>query len=175
MPQKFLSFQYQGDSRNNFTAYAGLPLFLEMSKLCGLTDAIKQCLSLKKQGWLDVQTIQSLILLNLAGGDCVEDIDKLELDQGLRKLLLAQECKGMGSKERRTYLKRFRKPQTRSFPSASAILRYLSKFHHAKEESQRREGTAFIPQANNSLKSLLQINKTMLNYIQHHCPCEIGS
>jgi hypothetical protein len=33
-----------------------------------------------EQGWLDGQILLSLILLNLAGGDCPEDIERLEND-----------------------------------------------------------------------------------------------
>ena len=39
------------------------------------------------QGWTDEQVISSFILLNLAGGDCVEDLRKLEGDSGFCKVL----------------------------------------------------------------------------------------
>ena len=52
MAQSPLSFQYQGSSQDNFTAFAGLPLFLEMAQACGLTQAVEQ-MQLKEQGWMD--------------------------------------------------------------------------------------------------------------------------
>ena len=62
---------------------------------------IQEQMKLKAQGWMDSQIIQSLLLLNIAGGDCVEDINHLESDEGLKILLLEQECKGMARKLRR--------------------------------------------------------------------------
>ncbi len=101
--------KYQGTSSGNFTSFAGLPLFLEMSNISGLTDALVRNMQLKIQGWPDYEIISSLLLLNIAGGECVDDIDKLELDQGLNKILIDQECKGMSRQEKRAYQRRFRK------------------------------------------------------------------
>ncbi len=159
-------FKYQGTSSGNFTSFAGLPLFLEMADISGLTDAIATDLKLKMQGWSDSKIISSLLLLNIAGGECVEDIDKLELDQGLNKILLAQECKGMSRQEKRAYHRRFRKAKERAIPSASTIRRYLELCHNAEEEKKRVEGKAFIPAANDALLALSGINQTLINYAQ---------
>jgi len=35
-----------------------------------------------RQGWLDIQMVLAVIFLNLAGGDCVEDLERLECDSG---------------------------------------------------------------------------------------------
>ena len=86
--------------------------------------------------------------------DCVEDINRLESDKGLKMLLLEQECKGMARKLRRAYLRRFRKIKSRALPSPSSIRRYLEEFHNKEEEAKRVTGTAFIPQANNALMAL---------------------
>ena len=40
MTQALLSFQYQETTNGNFTSFAGLPLFLELANVCGLTDTI---------------------------------------------------------------------------------------------------------------------------------------
>ncbi len=48
-----------------------------------------------EQGWIDRQMIQSLVLLNLIGGDCVTDIEKLEADSGLCQMVRAGEYSGM--------------------------------------------------------------------------------
>lgn len=42
----------------------------------------------KIRGWADAEMILSLVLLNLAGGDCITDIERLERDAGLRTLLM---------------------------------------------------------------------------------------
>jgi hypothetical protein len=171
MTQPPLSFQYQGSTQDNFTAFGGLPLFLEMAQACGLTHTVEQQMQLKTQGWMDSQIILSLLLLNIAGGDCVEDINRLESDKGLKMLLLQQECKGMARKLRRAYLRRFRKIKSRAFPSPSSIRRYLEEFHSKEEEAKRMTGTAFIPQSNKALMVLGQINQTMINFAQKHQSC----
>jgi len=146
-----------------------------MANACGLSDAIGQKLQIKTQGWADDQIILSLLLLNFSGGDCVEDIGKLESDPGLRNLLLDNECKHMSRKERRAYKKRFRKGKTRAFPSASVLRRYLEAFHNAKEESNRVEGTAFIPKSNSDLKAISGVNQKLVDFIQSHNPCTIAT
>ena len=47
------------------------------------------------------QTVLSLMLLNLAGGDCVDDLERLEGDDGFCKVLRRIEQKGMKRRERR--------------------------------------------------------------------------
>lgn len=47
------------------------------------------------QGWLDRQIVESLVLLNLAGGDCVTDMDRLEADAGLCRMFGRSQYSGM--------------------------------------------------------------------------------
>ena len=81
----------------------------------------------------------ALVLLNLSGGDCVEDIDKLEGDEGLREIFKQAEFHDLS----RQAMRRFRKGKERAFPSRSVIFRFLSKFHSSFEESSREKGSAF--------------------------------
>lgn len=168
-------FKYQGTSSGNFTALAGLPLFLEMANISGLADTIAEDLQLKMQGWSDSQVVSSLVLLNIAGGECVEDIDKLESDQGLAKLLFELQCKGMSRQAKRAFERRFRKENKRAMPSASAIRRYLEFFHNAEEEKKRVEGTAFIPAANKALQTLSGLNQILINYAQLQNTSEVAT
>jgi len=64
--------------------------------------------------------VMSLVLLNLAGGDSVDDINKLEGDEGFCRILRKVEEQGLTRKERRELKSRWRKGQTRTLPSASA-------------------------------------------------------
>lgn len=85
MTQGLLPFQYLRDKTEaNLTSFAGLPLYLDLINVSGLWAGIDQQLHSKTQGWRDLHVILSLILLNLAGGDCVDDIERLEQDEGLR-------------------------------------------------------------------------------------------
>jgi len=103
-------------------------------------------------------------LLNIAGGDCVDDIEKLEADAGLRTLLLKFETQGMTRKERRSYEKRWRKKKLRAFPSAASLRRYLELFHSPGQEKLRSEGVAFIPSSNEQLQGLLAVNQALIKF-----------
>jgi len=50
-----------------------------------------------------------LVMLNLAGGDCVEDLRRLEGDEGFCKVLRRVELDGLSRKERRAEERRWRK------------------------------------------------------------------
>jgi hypothetical protein len=80
------------------------------------------------QGWADSQIVLSLVLLNLAGGDCVDDIKKLEADDGFCEVLKKAEMHGLKQRVRRALLRRWRKEKTRTVPSPSLIFRYLLKY-----------------------------------------------
>ena len=85
MTQPALPVPYQAEKKDSgLTGFAGLPLYVELAKQSGLFESINQALKTKIRGWTDAEMILSLILLNLAGGDCITDIDRLEKDAGLR-------------------------------------------------------------------------------------------
>lgn len=145
---------------------------MEMANVSGLCSAIKNRLQTKVQGWNDLQVISSLILLNLAGGDCVEDMARLESDEGLSTILVKAETHGMKRKERRAHEKRFRKAKGRALPSVSVVRRYLETFHAEDEESKRVKGSAFIPAPNNYLQILLSINSVLVQFAQQKNPAK---
>jgi hypothetical protein len=83
MTQGALPFQYQSEKNDSgLTGFAGLPLYVVLAKQSGLVQYISQTIKTKTQGWTDAEMILSLILLNLAGGDCISDIERLERDKG---------------------------------------------------------------------------------------------
>jgi hypothetical protein len=63
----------------------------------------------------------SLILLNLAGGDCVDDLSLLQGDPGFAELMYRVETHGMARRERRALVRRFRKERTTATPSPSSV------------------------------------------------------
>jgi hypothetical protein len=60
------------------TALAGLPIYLDLASKMGIGESIKRHLHIKQQSWPDSQTLLLPIIMNLAGGDCVEDLRKLK-------------------------------------------------------------------------------------------------
>jgi hypothetical protein len=171
MTQSTLPYQYQLEKNSSgLMGFAGLPLYIELANKSGLTQTIIKSLRTNTQGWTDSELILSLMLINLAGGDCISDIDRLERDAGLRLLLLRFATHGMRHKERRAFEKRWRKSKERALPSNAAIHRYLRHFHSPEEEKKRVVGEAFIPTPNAKLKSLMDLNQTLIDFIQQQSP-----
>jgi len=160
------AFYYECEqSETGLTSFAGLPLYLELASKTGLIKTIQNTLQTKTQGWRDEEIILSTILLNLAGGNCIHDIERLEHDRGLKTLLTRQT-----QKERCDDKKRWHVAKRRAFPSNAALHRYFARFHSPEEEKRRRTGEAFIPQSNSALQALIKLNSTLIHYMQMVSP-----
>ena len=88
------------------TAHAGLPIYLDLASVLGLTDHIRTYMHVRTQGWTDEQIITSMILLNIAGGDCVDDMNILEKDEGFCKVLQRVELMGLSCQQHRAQTRR---------------------------------------------------------------------
>ena len=119
--QGVLPFRYECEpTASGVTALAGLPPYLELAVVSGLTDSIRRRLracSEQKPGWTDAQVVMGLVLLNVAGGDCVDDLRILEADEGFVKVLRRVELHGRPRKEHREQERRWRKQRKRAVPS----------------------------------------------------------
>jgi hypothetical protein len=70
----------------------------------------------------------SLILLNLAGGDCVDDLSIFQGDPGFSEVMRRVETHGMPRRERRAFLRRLRKERksaVRRLRRSSGISRHF--------------------------------------------------
>jgi hypothetical protein len=124
--------------RGNHTALAGLCAFsralrsLGVPKLCDDHIRIKE----RNNGFTVGQQVESLVLLHIAGGDCMQDIEQLRADAGLTKLL------------------------GYSVPSQRSIASFLESFHNpaliekAREHAQERKQLSFIPEESVALAGL---------------------
>jgi hypothetical protein len=110
----------------------------------------------------------SLVLLNLAGGDCVDDLQIVEADEGFCRIFRRVQQHGLKRKERRQLSRRWRKERKRSVPSPSAAFRYLSAFHDAEQEGLRQLGRAFIPAPNEHLAGFAKVNREFLSFVQRN-------
>jgi len=167
MAQKALSYEYEIErGKSGLTSVGGLPVYLDLASASGLLKSIDRHLRIRAgaQGWTDRQMVLSLIALNLAGGDCVDDIEKMEADEGLCRILRRAETQGLTRKQKGEMKGRWRKGRNRTMPSASAIFRYLSNFHDKQQEELRVEGKAFIPVANEYLGAFSRINRELIGF-----------
>ena len=171
LAQGVLDFQYEADSsRHGLTALAGLPVYLDLVKASGLGSAIQRHVhAAGSQGWLDIQIVLAVVFLNLAGGGCVADIERLERDEGFAAILRAIEkallCRG----ERRAMKTRWRRERERATPSPTAILAWLERFHDPASP-KAVAGTAFIPAVTRELQGLWRVNRSLLEFLQEHQP-----
>ncbi len=182
MPHSSISFQYEEDqSENSITGLAGLPVCLDLMSVMHLSESIRKHVQVRlgSQGWTDAEQIMSIILLNVAGGDCVDDIEKLNADRGLCRILsrLSVEAEGLNRQQRRELLRKREKEKTRTVPSPTAIRTYLKEFHNKSQEAARNESTvkAFIPEANRYLAGLRYVNADLLSFVQSQSPTKIAT
>ncbi|MEK7874813.1 MAG: IS1380 family transposase, partial [Pseudomonadota bacterium] len=125
MTQGILPFQYGVESSiTGMTALAGLPPYLELASASRLIDSIRRHMKVcaeQTQGWADEQIVMSLVLLNIAGGDCVDDLRVLEKDAGFARVLRRVEFHGQPRKERRQQERRWHKERKRAVPSPPVV------------------------------------------------------
>jgi hypothetical protein len=169
--QGLLDFQYEAElSTHGLTSFAGLPLYFELIKASGLAPAIRRHLrAAGGQGWLDIQMTLAVIFLNLSGGDCVEDVERLERDDGFSAILRAIEKDLLSRAERRLLKSRWRRQRERTGPSPSALSGWLERFHDPAA-AKAVAGTAFIPAVTDELRGLWQANRALLGFMQTHKP-----
>jgi hypothetical protein len=175
MSQGVLPFQLVEEfSESGMTSLAGLPTYLELGHVLGLARSIEEHVKARggDQGYTDVQILLPLILLNLAGGDCVADLERLADDPGFSRIIERFELHHLSRPEKRRLRKRWRKAKARTIPSASSVFRYLEGFSDPEKESERGYGKAYIPQPNKALLGLRRVNADLLASTYARTPLE---
>jgi hypothetical protein len=159
------------------TARAGMCVYLELACAIGLLKSIRTHVNVcsDSQGFTDEQIVMSLISLNLAGGECVDDMQILESDEGFGRVFRMAERYHLSREERRGFDGRFRKERTRHTPSPSVVFRFLSAFHDPKQEAVRQKGKAFIPKPTDPLLGLMKVNADMLQFLQLRRPTSVAT
>jgi len=178
MAQRTLPFQYEVEKKSGgMTALAGLPTYLELGYVMGLSKAIENRLKVRSgdQGWSDCETVMALILLNLADGQGMSDLDILEGDEGFCRVLRESVGFGKPRQERRALSNRLRKEPKRSVPSPSSASRFLYHFHDPEQEKLREAGTSFIPVPNDYMRAVMQVNGDFVGSVQRRSPQEIAT
>jgi hypothetical protein len=153
------------------TSHAGLLPYLDLWRRLSMPTFVDQQVSIcGKQGWTDRQMVLSLVLLNLAGGDCITDIDGLESDAGLCEMIRGFERSTWNRRDLRSVDSRFRSGRSRTFPAATQIASFLESCHDEASESMRVVGKAFIPAATEGLASLRSLNTALVSRLQTCAP-----
>lgn len=134
------------------TAYGGIPVFLRAARSLEVGGLVKRHVHLKKRerGFDEASYVESFLVLNALGGDCLEDFDRLREDDGLREIL------------------------GHEVPSPEAARKFLYQFHDEEKLHQgQRELAAgqvsYIPEESAPLRSLAQVNQELVQEIGRRC------
>ena len=171
MQQGPLPLHYEEENQSTgMTVWSGLRAYLDLASVERFGESVRRHVGVREgtQEWTDAQMVTALVMLNLAGGESVDDVRVLEKDEGLGKLLLEVETHRIRRADRRAQDNRWRTERRRVVPSPSAVFRYLDKFHDEIEESRRRPGRAFIPAANDALRGLKRVNSGLVGFAGGH-------
>ena len=99
----------------------------------------------------------ALLALNLTGSDCVDDLVKLDGDPGIG-LYMGQIARALDVQDRR-----FSRGGDRDIPSLTSVREWLERFHNADEDPNRGYGQAFVPEANEALSGLREVNREFVS------------
>jgi len=138
--QGLLPFQLIEDtSKTLLTSFGGLPLVMETFRALGLAQSVKKHLSLLQRPgkYRDADYVECFISLFAAGGDCVDDFERLREDEGLKKLGLR-------------------------VPSPEAVRYFLNGFHEEEPLQDRVAHEAFIPEETQYLKGLALVQRDVI-------------
>jgi len=159
----------QEKTENPLTSFGGFPLFLEFLKVISFEKFVQVAFpKIPKQGFSPLHHILSIVLINLSGGESVSDIELLERDSGLKRLIKLWE-KSVKNLKRLV----FRKGRTRTFPSQSRLFEFLSRFQAETEEQERQttpEGKSKILPVSPLLNGLKNINQQIISRAQELSP-----
>jgi hypothetical protein len=135
------------------TALGGIPLVVQAFRSLGLPQSIQEHVRVKQRqrGYDDATFVESFVVLHAAGGECVEDFERLRQDPGLAEMI------------------------GHAVPSPRAALEFLQAFHQEEkiaEAQQRRlpEQIAYIPEETAPLEGLGRVNRDLVQRCGERCP-----
>jgi Transposase DDE domain group 1 len=135
------------------TALGGIPLVVQTFRSLGLPESVRQQVQIKERdrGYDEPTFVESFVILNAAGGECVDDFERLRQDPGLEEMI------------------------GHELPSPTAARQFLNAFHEEEkiEEAQQRRlpgQVAYIPEETWPLKGLGRVNQDLVQRFGERCP-----
>lgn len=153
-------------------------MFLDLMSCLGVIGSLRRCLASPGdvQGWSVSDVVLALVLVNLAGGECVEDVDRLNADVGFGQVMGLANRAGYSRQQRRALKRKLAKLGMRKLASKSSAFRRLEKFHDPEEEKEkekRREqarktgkGKAYVQKPNGLLRGLMAVMRQLVAAVQ---------
>jgi hypothetical protein len=140
-------------ARETWTARGGIPLVVQTFRGLGLSASVKRNVKIKQRqrGFDEATFIESFVILNTAGGECIDDFDYLREDEGLAQLI------------------------GHDLPSSAAGRKFLYEFHDEEKIEQARQQLlpgeiAYIPGESPALYGLAEVNRDLVQAVGDRCP-----
>lgn len=141
-----LPFQLAAEpATEKLTGYGGVPLVVQTFRSLGLPEAVQQQIHIKERdrGFDEATFVESFVVLNAVGGDCLEDFEQLRADPGLVELI------GHG------------------IPSPEAARKFLYAFHDEEKLQEAQQELklgvlASIPGESKPLRGLQGVNRRLI-------------
>lgn len=141
MGQGILPFVFEAAPQAmELTARAGLTLVSETMLALGLDELVGTRLPLRERqrGYSEFDKLHAVVLVQAAGGECVEDVRILARDAGWLRLV------------------------DRPWPSPDALHDFLAAFHDEVQLAQRPPAGAWIPEEAPALRALGEVNRGLV-------------
>lgn len=132
-----LAIDYVGGLKDESTAFAGAGLLVELYRQAGVARAAEGALPKKRspKGLSQGQMVEAFVLLSALGGECVEDMARLQQDGGLAALL------------------------GYTPPAPETARQWLDRFHDEGMMASRPAQGAFLPPEPAGLAGLREVNR----------------
>jgi hypothetical protein len=129
------------------TALGGIPLVVQALRSLGLPQSVKEHVRVKERerGYDEATFLESFVILNAAGGECVDDFERLRQDPGLAEMI------------------------GHELPSPSAARQFLNAFHDEGKMLEAQQGRlpgeiAYIPEETVPLQGLGLVNRDLVQH-----------
>ena len=136
----------------SLTSWGGVPLLVRAYRSLGLPGSVQRNVRVKQRqrGYDEASVIESFVILNAVGGECLEDCDRLREDAGLAEMI------------------------GHEIPSPEVARKFLYQFHADERieqaQQQRPLGqVAYIPGENEPLQGLAQVNRDLIAEVGRRC------
>src|SRR5215470_13818348 len=132
-------------AEERLTSWGGIPLVVQAFRSLGLPGSVKQHVVVKERqrGYDEATFVESFVVLNAAGGECLDDLERLRADPGLAELI------------------------GHEIPSPEAARKFLYAFHDEEKLQEAQEqlklgGQASIPGESQRLVGLQAVNRHLI-------------
>ncbi len=148
-----LPFSYDSQpSEEVLTALGGVPLLLQAFRSLGVGASVKRNVTVKQRerGLDEASYVESFVVLNAAGGECLDDFARLREDAGLAALV------------------------GHEMPSPEAARKFLYAFHDENKIVEAQQSLAvgqvsYIPAESMALHGLAQVNQDLVQELGRRC------